>query len=121
MGAGVYNLTVEQGATKTLQVIYQDTSAAPIDLTGYDGRGQIRLKPTDAAPIGNFLVTVSDATGGVVDIVLPSTALVGVTFKGADYSAKTTAAYDIELYTTGDADVIRLLNGKCLISPEVTK
>jgi hypothetical protein len=120
MGAGVYNLTVEQGATKTLQVIYQDTDSVPIDLTGYSGRGQIRLKPIDANPIGYFDVTVSDSTGGVVDIILPSTALAGIGFKGADYSAKTTGAYDIELYSTG-GNVIRLLNGKCLISPEVTK
>lgn len=120
MGAGIYDMAIEQGATKSILVTYQGSTGGAIDITGYQGRGQIRLKPSDAAPLASFVVTVTDSSGGVVDVTLPSTALSGVALKGASYVAKTTAVYDIELYDENGV-VIRLLNGKCTISPEVTK
>jgi len=40
---------------------------------------------------------------------------------GDNYSKITVYNYDIELYTENDADVIRLLNGKASVSPEITK
>jgi hypothetical protein len=122
MAAGVYTLEVEQGSTKTIQIQYKDSEGAPIDITGYSGRGQIRRRASDADPLAAFEVTVSGPLTGVVDVVLPATALAGARLQGASYGDKTVAAYDIELYKTDDVDdVIRLLNGVCNISPEVTK
>lgn len=120
--AGVYTLNVEQGATKTFKVnYYQDEDqTTPVNLTGYTGRGQIRLKATDTAALASFTVEVTDAINGEVTITLPATALEGnANIKGKSYDATTTAYYDIEL--VNGTQVIRLLNGTCLISPEVTK
>jgi hypothetical protein len=116
---GIYNLEVNQGATKRFQVIYKDSLDAPINLTGYQGRGAIKLSARDADPLALFTVTVSDPTGGVVDIELAATALESVPLKGRGFNEKTTGFYDIEIYN--GSDVIRLLNGTCNISPEITK
>jgi len=117
--AGEYTLEINQGETKSIQVTYQDALEQPIDLTGYTGRGSIKLKATDATPLAAFVVTISDPTNGVVDIVLDADALEGAALKGKSYSEKTVAYYDIEL-VNGET-VIRLLNGICNISPEITK
>lgn len=122
MAAGVYTLEVEQGATKNFRITYKDALEAAIDLTGYAGRGAIKLKASDAAPLAELTVTVSDPTNGIVDVSLSAAALKGnAAIKGKTYAEKTLAVYDIEVYTPDDADVIRLLNGPCNISPEVTK
>jgi len=117
--AGIFNLEVNQGATKKIQVAYKDSLDQPIDLTGYQGRGAIRLKATDAEPLALFVVTITDEPGGLVDIELPADALEGIALKGAGFNDKTRAFYDIELYK--GAEVIRLLNGAVNISPEITK
>jgi len=42
MSAGKYSFTIEQGATLDFELAYKDSSDNPIDLTGYQGRMQIR-------------------------------------------------------------------------------
>jgi len=119
MAAGIYNMELEQGVTKTIQVTYQDSDEQAIDLTGYQGRGSIRYKATDADVIAEFEVTVTTPLEGKVTIVLDADALTNLTLKGKAYNELTMGVYDIELYK--DDNVIRLLNGTVSISPEVTK
>ena len=122
MPAGIYLIEIEQGASFSMDVTYLDSAGDPVDLTGYSGRGQIRLTAQTATTLASFTVTITDAAAGEVSISLPASALVGnAAITGTSYSDKTSAVYDIELYTAADADVIRLLQGVCLISPEVTK
>lgn len=122
MAAGVYTLEIEQGVTKSFRITYKDALDAAIDLTGYAGRGSIKLKAGDSAPLASFQVAITDPTNGIIDVTLPAAALSrNANIKGKSYSEKTAAVYDIEVYTPDDADVIRLLNGVCNISPEVTR
>ena len=122
MPAAVLLIEVEQGASFELVVTYQDSAGDPIDLTGYSGRGQIRTTAAAASTIASFSVGITDPTAGEVTITLAAAALVGsAVITGTSYSDRTQAVYDVELYTAADANVIRLLNGPCLISPEVTK
>ena len=117
--AGTYNFDVNQGATKRFQVTYKDSLNNPIDLTGYQGRGAIKLRASDATPLAEFAVTITDPAAGLVSVELPATALSGVALRGQGYDQKTAAYYDIELYS--GSEVIRLLNGIVNISPEITK
>ena len=122
MAAGVYNFEVEQGASKSFSVTLKDSLGVAIDLTGYSGRGQIKLKASDAVPLAELVVEVTDPTNGLVTVSLPAAALSGkAAIKGSSYSSKVAAVYDVELYTADDEDVIRLLNGAVQISPEVTR
>ena len=119
MPAAVYRMHVEQGATFAITTTLTDEAGDPVDLTGYSGRGKIRSATGTA--MANFTVTITDAPAGEVSITLPAGALVGSPdITGVAYNEYTTAYYDIELYTAADASVLRILNGVCRISPEVT-
>ena len=42
MTAGIYNATIDQGATWSVTVTYTDSNGAPINLTGYTAAMQVR-------------------------------------------------------------------------------
>jgi len=121
MSARPLKLRLEQGATKRFTIEYRDPTGAPIDLTGYAGRGQIRPTPPSTEVLGEFVVTIPDPETGVVLVELPATALEHLELTGRNFTETTEASYDIEVYTQNDEHVVRLLNGQCFISPEVTK
>lgn len=119
MSAVVKDITIEQGASFSLEAVHSLDESAPIDLTGYQGRGQIRSKASSKDFLAEFDVTVTDPAGGLVLIELSAEKSSAIPVKGKSYSDMMIAYYDIELYK--DDLVIRLLNGKVMISPEVTK
>jgi len=118
--AGVYNINYSQGTRKVIKCTYTDSEEQPIDLTGYSGRGQIRFLPKDLNPIAILDVSIEGPTGEVT-IVIPANSMEGLVLEGKAFNNFTRAAYDVELFTENDEDVIRLLNGIVFISPEVTK
>lgn len=97
--------------------------AAPgVDLTGITGRGMLRAKFTDAAPVATFTVTPAvDSEGTYFDCVLSDvvTAAIPLTTSGPD-RLKTRFAYDIEA-VLASGSVIRVLEGIAEVSPEATK
>jgi hypothetical protein len=120
MSAITYDITLEQGASKVFEINFQDAATQlPIDLTGYSGRGQVRLRPSDVSALASFEVTIEDPTSGTIRVKLAPDALNAFRPTGKNYSEKTIACYDIEIYN--DIDVIRVVNGKAFISPGVTK
>ena len=40
--AAVYDITIEQGATFRLSLVWKDSSNVPVNLTGYTARMQVR-------------------------------------------------------------------------------
>jgi hypothetical protein len=121
MSAGVLDITIEQGATFSLNATLTEDGIIPVDLTGYSGRGSVKKKATDTVVLATFTVTVlPPQTEGVVHIEIPADMTASIVTTGASYKDRLQAVYDIELFNNAD-DVIRFLNGKALISPEVTK
>tara|TARA_R110000782_G_scaffold168479_1_gene260523 strand:+ start:58 stop:432 length:375 start_codon:yes stop_codon:yes gene_type:complete len=124
MAAGNYSFTIEQGTTFTRVFKYKDENGAPVDLTGYDVRMQIRSSYDSAV-----LASLTSGSGDFV-VSVPPDAAEGVTDKNQiklTISANNTAAYtfdqalyDIEL-ESGTGVVTRLLQGKIKLSREVTK
>lgn len=109
-------LLIEQGATFRQTFTWQTGSpSVPVDLTGYSAHMQVRDAP-GTLPV---LLDLSTANGG---IVLGGTAGTVTLYA----SATTTAAlawskgrFDLDL-TAPNGDVIRLLQGGVVVSPEVT-
>jgi len=63
MAAGEFNILADQGANYVLYFIYETNSSAAIDLTGYQGRMQVRR----SAYSGDILIGITgDTTSGVV-------------------------------------------------------
>ena len=124
MAAGNYSFIIEQGATFTRVFKYKDENGAPVDLTGYDVRMQIR-----SSYGSDILASLTSGSGDFV-VSVPPDAAEGVTDKNQiklTISANNTAAYtfdqalyDIEL-ESGTGVVTRLLQGKIKLSREVTK
>jgi hypothetical protein len=118
--AASYTLTIEQGATLRRSFIYKtgttEANATPFDLTNYTARSQVR--PTYASTTlwaewttSNGGLTLFGATGRI-DL-----------FSSATLTTNMPAAsgvWDLELVSpTGE--VIRMLEGPAVITPEVTR
>ena len=118
MSAGTYNFTIEQGTTFTRTFWYKDSSGDPINLSGYNIRMDIKNSYDSAAlatfstSTGHFTIT-TPADGTVpnqINLLVNATQTAALTFDQA--------IYDIELEINDI--VIRLLQGRIKLSPEVT-
>jgi hypothetical protein len=113
------NLLVQQGTTYSARIAVKDSSDTAINLSGYTTRGTARHSYgstgvlVDLAPavVSGSPANWDSLASGLVDI---------------DLSASTTATlpvaqgvYDVEMYNDAGT-VTRILQGKVLISPEVT-
>jgi len=132
MAAGIYNFTIEQGATFTRTFKYKTSDGTAIPMTGLTPRMQLRETLTS----DNFILSVNKENGTKSDGSATSNTIFtlgdGTTdfplnaFKltiDADTTASMsfdTAVYDIEIKTASNV-VTRLLQGKIKLSKEVTR
>ena len=117
MAAGVYNTVIEKGATFELTVTYNDASGTAVDLTSWTVRMQVRETPGSGT-------TILTSSGGSPTIVLTknSSGVISATVSATNTAALTpaTAFYDIEAQNASGV-VRRVLQGRIIISPEVTR
>jgi hypothetical protein len=119
--AQTYNIHVDQGSTYTLTVNYTDSTGGGVDLTGYEARMQVRLSTEEVATLASFtsspvagLEIVAPATNGEVKLTVTSVQTTAYTFKNA--------VYDLEVFDASvPPDVIRLIQGRFVVNPEVTR
>jgi hypothetical protein len=112
MAAGKYNIVIEQGADFSLTFTIKDDGVAR-DLTGWSARGQIRLRASSASTLAVFDCSIPSPTSGTVEVKLSNTITSAL--------QPTVARYDVEIFTAGDAQVERILQGTATIDPEITK
>jgi len=111
----IYNPTVDQGATWSLEVEYLDNNDVPINLTGYTGEMQLRTDYSDATAD----LTLSSANGGIVINGAAGKVLVTITAAQSRALPQSFYLYDLEL--TSGASVIRLIQGQITVAGEVTR
>jgi len=112
MTAATYNLTIDQGSDFAIQLTLAENGSAK-DLTGYSARAQLRPTKASSTLSATFTCTVTDASAGIVRMAL-----------GNSVSAALTAGiyyYDLEIFTSGDGVVTRLIEGQATINQEVTR
>jgi hypothetical protein len=128
MSAGRYSFTIEQGATLDFELAYKDSDNDPIDLTGYQGRMQIRPSVgSDTVYITLSSSLADDGTGlnfsGSDGLNPPTSGTIGI-FISANSSSQLDfgeAVYDLELATGSEFPVVtRLLEGQIQLSKNVT-
>ena len=128
MSAGRYSFTIEQGATLDFELAYKDSDNNPIDLTGYQGRMQLR--PSVGSDIKYITLSSSldlDGTGlnfsGSDGLNPPTSGTIGI-FISAESSSLLDfgeAVYDLELATGSQFPIVtRLLEGQVRLSKNVT-
>lgn len=132
MAAGKYSWTLEQGTTVSFEIQYKDSNGNPIDLTGYNGKMQIKSNYADSSGVTTYLTLSSslnpDGTGlnfsGSNGATPPSSGSIGIYISSCTSSALNfnTALYDLEIYSGSNCPyTIRLLEGQVRISKEVTR
>jgi|TARA_R110000823_G_scaffold274134_1_gene393087 hypothetical protein len=106
------NLSVDQGADFSAEIIVQDSSGTVANLTGYTGAGQIR-KTYSSTTATNFVVTIVSVTQGVLSIALSNSVTNGM--KAGRY------VYDVEITKTSNGEKTRVVEGQITINPGVTQ
>jgi len=113
MTAAVYNLVIDQGSDFAINLTIKELGVVK-NLTGYSARAQMRSSRTSSTVAATFTCTVlSPATDGIVKMHL-----------GNATSSAITAGryfYDLEIHTTADLVVRRLIQGEVTLNPEVTR
>lgn len=116
--ATTYNISCDQGATLRRVVTWTDEADNPVDLTGYTARMHVR-ETVDATETVLECTTengrvVLGGAAGTIEIVVEASAMEAIT-------APFTYRYDLELAVGATPDVVRLIEGKFKVSPEVTR
>lgn len=115
MAAGLYDITIEQGATFQMSLTWKDSTGAPVNITGYTARMQVR---------GNYesedtLVSLTSSGGGIVLGGALGTIAITISASVTQLLQLEEAVYDLELVSA--STVTRLLQGKAVVSREVTR
>ncbi len=118
MPAGSYNIIIEQGATFRLRLTLKlPGDPEPMDLSGHIARMQIRAKVASE----EILYSLTTENGGItlgglagtVDLFISDEDTAAMRFKSG--------VYDLELEAVPNGDVIRVIEGRVQLSPEVTR
>jgi hypothetical protein len=121
-----FAIKLNQGADYELRLRIRDANGDPVDLTDHDFAGQIRLTPQDDEVIGEFVFDKGDQSDpdeiGLVRVLIPAA-------DSEDFPSQvqrgecrldTIFFYDIE--SMDDFAIVRRwLQGKVIMSPEVTR
>ena len=122
--ANTYDISAIQGDHLQLNLIVKDQNGTPVNLSGYDVRGEVRYSYgytgisgllLDLNPVIYSGVGGSYYSSGIININVGSYEMANIPVG--------TFVYDIERFPesipTGNS--IKLLKGKFIVSPEVTK
>ncbi len=115
MTAGIYDITIEQGATFTLSATWKDSTGTPVNLTGYSARMQVRPNYESEEVLASLISPTDITLGGALGTILAT-----ISATATQLLTIQEGVYDLELQSAGGV-VTRLLQGKAIISREVTR
>jgi len=112
MTAARYDLVIDQGSDFAIEFSVAESGTAK-NLTGYSARAQLRPTKGSTTLSASFTCTIPTPTNGKINMVLPNGTTAGLT-AGRFY-------YDLEIYTSSNTIVSRLLYGEVTLTQEVTR
>ena len=114
MPAAIYDFEIEQGTTLNKQMVWKDSTGAPVDLSGYTARMQLRPSISSDTVLLDLTTENGGITlGGVLGTIT-------LHFTAAQTAALSKGGvYDLEMIVGGN--VTRLLQGAVSLSKEVTR
>lgn len=118
--ASYKDIIIDQGSTYLDTVYLKNIDDTPFNLTDYNVRGKLRRSISSETAV-DFTCTITNAANGVFTIGLTAAqtaALVAQNYMMTIYH------YDIEIYddsTLALQEVYRVLRGRAMIEPEVTR
>jgi len=117
MSAGTLNIKIEQGSTYNRTYTLTDDDGVAINMSGYRADMHIRSEQAATTTIlvasttGDYL-TIPTGTDGVISLSIDAAATSSLDFE--------IGVYDLETSDNSGA-VVRLLEGTCTLSKEVTR
>jgi hypothetical protein len=114
MTPGKYNMICPQGSTFAKQLTYA-IDGDPVDLTTYAARMQVREKHTSKIAV----VSLTTENGGIVLGDDEGTINLYISDEATSIISAKNYVYDLELVSSGE--VYRILEGKFIVTPEVTR
>tara|TARA_A100001037_G_C14922283_1_gene532242 strand:- start:265 stop:603 length:339 start_codon:yes stop_codon:yes gene_type:complete len=112
MSAANHDLVIDQGTSFALEVTIKEGGTAK-SLANYSARAQMRSTKTASSVAGSFTCTIPTPSNGIVKMEL-SPAVSSAMAAGSYF-------YDLEIHTSGDAVVKRIIEGKVNLTQEVTR
>lgn len=114
MTPGKYNMICPQGATFAKQLTYA-IDDQPVDLTTYTARMQVREKYTSKT----VAVNLTTENGGIE--LGGDEGTINIYISDEDTSAISAKDYVYDIELIASSEVYRLLEGKFIVTPEVTR
>lgn len=113
--ASYYNISGYQGDYIQLTLSLKDTGNSPINLSGYEVRGQVRASYGASGVLLDLNPTIVNSGSGIISISINS--YISADLPVSDH------IYDIERYETGvvSGNSFKCFVGKFSIFPEVTR
>ena len=110
-----YNISTFQGDFLQAILSIKDSNSNAINLSGFDVRGQIRASYGSTGVLLDLNPTITSHISGLVSLSIPSNV--------TNQIPVGTFVYDIERFSSGIAtgNSIKLIVGKFIVSPEVTR
>lgn len=113
-----FNIDIIKGSRYLKGFIYADSSKNPIDLTGLDARMQIRERDSST----NYEMELTTANGRITTVPASGQINIVLTAPETESLTITNGVYDLELFDSGDPDVVdTILEGAVTISEGVTR
>ena len=106
------DISVDQGADFSAEVIVDDSDGTLASLTGYTVAGQIRKTYSSTTKV-DFVCSITDAAAGEITIGLSNTVTNGM--KAGRY------VYDVEITKTSTGYKTRVIEGQVTVNPGVTQ
>jgi hypothetical protein len=114
MAAAIHNVIIDQGADWRIDVIYKDSDGNPIPLTNYTA--QLQLRTSYEASSASLNLTSSSGitiTANAGKLAIHATATQTGALVAGDY------VYDLEINSSGF--ITRLIQGRAIVRPQVTR
>lgn len=128
MKTAYQDLFINQGSTHAFElIIYEDDAQIqPADLSGFSVRGQVRKSFSSSAVAATFTSSIGpiQTIEGIGDSNGQNAISISLTAQQTALLIEHDYVYDIELYSTDSnavETVIRVLEGKIYVNPEVTR
>lgn len=108
--AATYNLSIDAGATYSVEFEYTNDDGSVFDLTGYTALLQVRDMPSSPTVVLQVVPSITVLTG-----------IISVTFTAAQTATLTNSRYVYAIELTSGSFVIRAVEGYLNVSPEVVR
>ena len=114
--AKLYDITVQQGSDFNLTVLYKDSSGSPI--TTLDGTAELQARSWSGS--SSKIIELDESDGLTIDASKGEITIFIAAATTAALTAPSNLVYDLEAGLDTDLKV-RLMEGQCLVSANVTR